>query len=349
MYKSFHFLLIAVWLVLPSLLSGCSKAEKKLQLSGHTMGTTYHITVVTKDAPTPVNVSDAKELKRRIETLLESINQQMSTYLQDSEISQFNRYQKTDWFKVSHDFAFVVDNAQQLSQRTQGAFDISVLPFVELWGFGSKTQYTLPSDKQITALLAETGYDKLHARLQPPALKKDSAGLKIDLSAIAKGFAVDKLSAYLEKQGYLNHLVEIGGEIKAKGKNARGEAWKIAIEQPQQARAAASRILRISDTGVATSGDYRNYYIKDGVRFSHTINPQTGRPVTHKLASVTVVHKSCMIADAYATAIMVMGEIKGKRFILQNSLKANMIIRDADSFKSWSNLLVKYIKKGGDG
>jgi len=321
-------------------LAGCSDSDKIIKISGNTMGTTYHIVVITSEEQgASIN---PKKLKQQIDNLLKIVNQQMSTYQQDSEISRFNHYQKTDWFNVSRDFAFVVANAQKVSQLTQGAFDITISSLVDLWGFGAKTKYTIPSEKQISALLAHTGYQHLDVQDQPASLKKNHSDLNINLSAIAKGFAVDKVSLYLSKKGFKRYLIEIGGEIKASGKNAQNKDWQIAIEQPDQHNSIVrktKKTLSLSNEGLATSGDYRNYYIKDGVRFSHTINPKTGKPIKHKLASVTIFNESTMIADAYATAVMVMGGKEGKVFIIKNKIKAYMIFRENDSFTIWSNLL----------
>lgn len=334
---------IFILFVLTSL-SGCSKPEKKIEIAGHTMGTSYHIIVIASVNSSEENQENLRsKLKLQIDNLLIIINKQMSTYQKDSEISNFNQYRKSNWFNISKDFSYVVEKAQEISKKTNGAFDITVSPFVELWGFGSKIQYSIPTQKQLRVLLAHTGYLHLKVRKEKPALIKDNPSLKIDLSAIAKGFAVDKIADYLSEQGFDNYLVEIGGEIQARGKNDEDKHWQVAIEQPEKKHtnitSPVNKIISISDEGLATSGDYRNYYIKDGVRFSHMINPKTGRPITHKLASVTIIHKSTMIADAYATAVMVMGEKEGKEFILKNNIKANMIIRAGDKFISWSNLL----------
>jgi len=320
------------------------------------MGTTYHIIAIASDSVDTTTIQK-KKLKQQIDDQLKAINQQMSTYQIDSEISQFNRYTKTDWFTVSHDFAFVVSNAQKVSQLTHGAFDITVSPLVNLWGFGTKNQNKIPSNHEISAALDNTGFSHLTVRLQPPSLKKEHLSLTIDLSAIAKGFAVDAVSHFLEEQGFYNHLIEIGGEVKTRGKNTDNKDWQIAIEQPKKTHIAnnnanhnTNKIISVSNLGIATSGDYRNYFIKDGIRFSHTIDPKTGKPITHQLASVTILNKSCMIADAYATAVMVLGENTGKTFILNNNIKANMIIREGDKFITWSNLLDgKNVKKGGGG
>jgi len=333
------------------LLSACAEKDSTIKITGHTMGTTYHISAI----PLNKNRSITQAiLKQQVDDLLEKINQKMSTYQIDSEISRFNRYQKTNWFNVSKEFAFVVAYAQKISRLTDGAFDITVLPLVNLWGFGAKKQDSFPPDEKISAILADIGYSHLDVRQQPAALKKNHLSLTVDLSAIAKGYAVDAISRYLDQQGFNSHLIEIGGEIKAQGKNANNKNWKIAIEEPSGNtslnRKKANRIVALTNMAIATSGDYRNYFVKDGIRYSHTIDPKTGRPITHQLASVTILNKSCMIADAYATAVMVMGGELGKKFIIRNKISANLIIRSGNHFITWSNLLDdKNVKKGGDG
>ncbi len=297
------------------------------------MGTQYNIIVVVqKDQP----IETAALLKQEIDKLLQNINQQMSTYLPNSEISQFNRHKNIDWFPVSKDFAFVVFAANHVSEKTQGNFDITVAPLVDLWGFGSKTQFETPSAKEINQLIQNIGYKRISVRQQPSALKKSNVNLRIDLSAIAKGFAVDKVAAYLHVSGYSDFLVEIGGEVRNQGFNEFGKPWKIGIETPDNKGIKDSLVT--SNMALATSGDYRNYFIKDGVKYSHTLNPATGRPVKHKLVSVTVLETSAMLADAYATAFMVMGDKKGKTFAKKNSIRVNMIVRENDSFETWQNI-----------
>ncbi len=296
------------------------------------MGTQYHITLVS------LQNTNTNKLKAQIDDLLLKINQQMSTYISDSEISKFNQYKKQDWFPVSKDFAYVVASAQVVSKLTHGTFDITVAPLINLWGFGAKTKLTTPTDKQITTALQNTGYQLLEVRSTPPALRKLNNKLRIDLSAIAKGFAVDKIAEFLDQKQVTDYLVEIGGELRNRGFNQKGKPWQIGIETPEKNSSKISQALLTSNVALATSGDYRNYFIKDGVRFSHTINPSTGKPTTHKLASVTVLHKSTMMADAYATALMVLGENKGKDFSKTQNIKVNMIIRNNDyGFSIWKN------------
>lgn len=315
--------------------TACSEPPTKaaIKLHGSTMGTQYHITLIT-----PKNQhANITEIKKQVDNLLLKVNQQMSTYIPNSEISQFNQYNKQAWFPVSSDFARVVASAQDVSKLSQGAFDITIAPLIDLWGFGVTTQLTTPTELQIKSSLQDTGYQQLSVRTNPPALRKLNPNLRIDLSAIAKGFAVDKISDFLNQNNYSNYLVEIGGEIRNRGLNQQEKPWKIGIESPDNTALQVNQALLTSNLAVATSGDYRNYFIKDGVRFSHTINPTTGKPIRHKLASITVLHKSTMMADAYATALMVLGDDKGKTFANTNEIKVNMIIRNNSNFQVWKN------------
>lgn len=316
-------------------LSACSDPDKIIKINGNTMGTQYHISIVSTLDNNQIKPS---ELQHEIELLLTKVNQQMSTYQADSEISTFNHYNKTDWFGVSKDFAFVVATAQQISIITQGAFDITIAPLINLWGFGTEIPHSTPTNIQIKKLIKHTGYKLLNVRINPPALRKFDKDLHIDLSAIAKGFAVDKISNYLKSRGVNNYLVEIGGEIQSRGKNQKGKRWVVAIANPNPEHSTKNQLLKISNQALATSGNYQNYFIKNGVRYSHTLNPRTGYPIKHKLASVTVVHSSTMMADAFATAIMVMGEIKGEKFAQDKNLKVNLIYKDKGSFKTWQNI-----------
>lgn len=317
------------------LFTACSDTDKKstIKFQGSTMGTQYHIVLVL---PNNQHIN-TDELKKQVDNLLLEINQQMSTYIPTSEISLFNQYKQKSWFPVSNDFMQVASSAQSVSKQSNGAFDITVAPLIDLWGFGATTQFTAPTDQQIRTAMKNTSYQLLEVRNSPPALRKLNPNLRIDLSAIAKGFAVDKIWEFLNQNNYSDYLVEIGGEVRNRGLNQRGNPWKIGIEAPENNGLRVNQALLTSNIAVATSGDYRNYFIKDGVRFSHTINPKTGKPIMHKLASITVVHKSAMMADVYATALMVLGDKKGKAFANINEIKVNMVIRNQSGFQSWKN------------
>ena len=320
--------------------TACSKPDSKsvIKFQGSTMGTQYHIVIVPeKNQNDNINESTI-ELQKQVDALLLEINQQMSTYISDSEISKFNRYQQLDWFPVSKDLARVVSSAQAVSKITQGAFDITIAPLIDLWGFGSKVQLATPTDEQIKNALQKSGYQRLEVRNESPALRKRNNALRIDLSAIAKGFAVDTIAEFLNQNQYNDYLVEIGGELRNRGFNPKGKPWKIGIQSPENEAMHIKHRLLTSNLAIATSGDYRNYFIKDGVRYSHTINPVTGKPVAHNLASISVLHESAMMADAYATALMVLGDEKGKAFAKKHQLRVNMVTRGAQNNQHWQNI-----------
>ncbi|MEZ5584997.1 MAG: FAD:protein FMN transferase [Candidatus Competibacteraceae bacterium] len=280
-----------------------SVRDVQVQLTGATMGTTY--TVKIPRVPEPIV---AETLQTELDRLLAKVNRQMSTYDPESELSRFNRNPSTAWVSVSPELLFVVQEAHRVSQLTGGAFDVTVGPLVNLWGFGpTVTDDDIPTDQAITEAQTRVGYHHLQIRDDPPALKKTLPDLSVDLSAIAKGYAVDLLADYLETLDVSDYMVEIGGELRVKGHNAQGASWRIAIEKPTPNERTVERIISLTDQGIATSGDYRNFFERDGQRYSHAIDPTTGRPIRHDLASVSVVHPSTTLADAWATGLIVSG------------------------------------------
>jgi len=295
------------------------------------MGTTFTVKISDTTLPQATN---AEAIEQHINDILTEVNRQMSTYLPDSEISQFNRSRSTDWFPVSSDFASVVQQALEIADMTGGAFDITVGPLVNLWGFGPENRpQRIPSDEEIERAQRLTGYGWIAVRMSPPALKKEIPQLYCDLSAIAKGFGVDEVADYLGNLGVQNYMVEIGGEVRTKGQNPSDRPWQIGVESPDNPTG-IEKIVSISGAALATSGDYFNYFEEAGVRYSHTIDPRTGRPITHKLASVTVIHDSCTMADGLATAINVLGPQAGFEFAQEQELAVYMIVREGDGFSS---------------
>ncbi|TCJ88981.1 thiamine biosynthesis lipoprotein [Cocleimonas flava] len=317
------------------LLVSCSdnNTPRKVVLQGKTMGTSYHITLIT----TQKNQDKQSALQLDIDNLLKDINHKMSTYQSDSEISQFNANPSLEWIPISQDFYDVVDSALLISNLSRGYFDITISPLVNLWGFGPKIKINTPKNDDIKEAMSHIGYQKLGTQKETNSLKKTDPLLTIDLSSIAKGYAVDKVSDYLSSKSIANHLVEIGGEVKAKGKNLSNKKWRIAIENPDADSRAVNSLLELDNTAVATSGDYRNYYVENNERQSHIIDPKTGYPIKHKLASVTVVNPSTMLADAWATTLMVLGEAKGKELVIEQGLSVQMIIRNGNGFTTWKN------------
>ena len=306
-------------------LLGCQQQQPEaLHLAGRTMGTTWSAALLPASGGPA-----AADLQGQLQERLDRINALMSTYDPASEISRFNDQTTTDWFPVSAETAKVVALSGQISELTGGAFDISVGPLVELWGFGAAPRGEHPpSDAQINELLSRVGYRNIEQRLQPAALRKLVPGLRIDLSAVAKGYAVDQLAGLLEKQGVGDYLVEVGGELRIKGQRGDGTPWKIAIEKPQEEIREVATVFPLTGTGLATSGNYRNYYEVDGQRYAHTIDPVSGRPIRHKLASATVLDPSCARADALATALMVMGEERGRKFCEEHRIAAYFLIHE---------------------
>ena len=330
-------LLVILPLILLGLLlfSGCQRQNPNhaIHLSGSTMGTTWSISLLPEKGET-----DLVGLEKQLQQRLDQINALMSTYDPVSEISRFNDQLGTEWFPVSTATAEVVALSLQISQLTGGAFDISVGPLVELWGFGPKERgRQIPTDEQIQALLGRIGYQNLQLRQHPPAMKKQIPLLRIDLSAVAKGYAVDALAGLLRDQGYRNFLVEIGGEMRIAGRREDGTPWRIAIEKPLEGRREVETIFPLTATAVATSGNYRNFFVENGQRYAHTIDPVTGRPARHKLASVTVLDLTCARADALATALMVMGEDQGRRFCEKNRIAAFFLIHEGEGTVTYAS------------
>jgi thiamine biosynthesis lipoprotein len=268
----------------------------------------------------------------------------MSTYRKDSELSRFNQYKGSDPFPVSLEMVTVVKEAIRLSKLTSGALDVTVGPLVNLWGFGPEARPDeVPTDAELAERRKIIGIDNLS--VQDGALQKAIPELYVDLSTIAKGWGVDVIADYIESQGIHNYMVEIGGEIRMKGKNHENTAWRIAIEKPDVNERAIQEIIEPGDMAIATSGDYRNYFERDGIRYSHIINPQTGQPINHKVVSVTALHPSCMTADGLATGLMVLGEKKGIELANQQGLAVFMVVKTEDGFKEVASEAFKsYLK-----
>jgi thiamine biosynthesis lipoprotein len=299
--------------------------------TGETMGTTYTI----KLARSPLTKRDLATLQKRINGTLQRIMNQMSTYNEESEISQFNRHNSTEPFEVSADFDFVVRSSLDLARRSNGAFDPTVAPLVSLWGFGPDGESTTtPSPKRVEEAGKLVGYGYL-SQLGGHKLKKAIGGLQLDLGAVAKGYAVDDVGRLLLQNGVTNFMVEIGGETVVWGRNADDVKWRIGVQRPDIDAVQGEDlqgILHVSGVAIATSGDYRRYSRGAGGQFyPHIIDPRTAKPVSHKLASVTVVGRRCMIADALATALFVLGPNAGMPLVASYSgTEALFIVRNED-------------------
>lgn len=301
-----------------AILSGCAYEV----VTGSTMGTTYAIT-----ANCPDRIPSAA-----VAALLGRIDARMSTYDEASELMRFNRGPVGAWVPVSRELVEVVAAAKTVAEETGGALDPTVAPLVALWGFGASASQDEPDDAAIRSALLSVGHHHLRYRLAPPGLAKDRA-LSMDLSAIAKGHAVDRIGDVLQAAGCRAFLVELGGEIRASGSAPSGGPWRIGVDSPS-GRDQLDEPIRLRDAGMATSGDYRQYAERDGRRVTHIIDPRSGYPVRHRLASVTVVAESARSADAYATALMVLGERDGMRFADDAGVAALFIVRTEEGFET---------------
>lgn len=328
-------------LALVLVLQGCSRAPVEVHLSGPTMGTVWRSTVIL---PADSEL-DAAQVKAGIEAQLEAVNASMSTYRPESEISRFNAAPAGEWFEVSEDFYLVLTAAMAISWQSQGAYDVTVGPLVNLWGFGPDGSVErAPDAAQVAAARERVGQDKLRVEGETLRVRK-LTDLYLDFSSIAKGFAVDQIARWLSGEGVENYLVEVGGEMRVAGRSGRGDAWRIGIEAPETGRIDVARTLRLGNDAVATSGDYRNYFEADGVRYSHTIDPRSGYPVAHELVSVTVVHPSSMLADAWATALTVLGAEHALAVAEAEGLAVYFIEREGEGFRSYHTAaLVPYLE-----
>jgi len=306
------------------------------------MGTSFTIKVTR--LPETVKI---EALKNQIKNLLNKLNGNLSTYEPKSALSLFNQTLNSDWQVIPDSLLTVLVEAQRISELSAGAFDVSVGKLVNLWGFGIEPMgFTVPDESILKKILTTTGYQYLLIDKPVSKIKKQQPTLYLDLSAIAKGYAVDQVALLLEVQGINDYMVEIGGEIRLKGQNISGEGWKIAIEKPTPEKRVIQRVVSISNIAMATSGDYRNFFEFEGRRYSHTIDPRTGYPITHQLASVTILSDSTMTADALATAMMVLGEDEGYQLAQQQNIAALFIIKTAEGFvEKTSSAFIEFFKE----
>jgi FAD:protein FMN transferase len=319
------------------LFAGCG-FQKEVSFSGKTMGTTYHIKVVVGFfAPT-------KDLQKKIDSRLGEINKSMSTFKTDSEISRFNAYQKVgEKFRISDDFLNVMTVAKTVYELTDGAWDGTVKPIENLWGFGnSENKKRIPEKSEIEAFLPDVGFNNIEISTQGYLTKK-KASITLDLASIAKGYGVDQVALLIKANGIKKFLVEIGGEVFASGFRKDGKKWRIGINRPQPGSPVDQvyKVVTLHDKGFATSGDYRNYFELDGNRFSHILDPRNGYPVRNGVVSVSIIADTCTLADGLATAVMVLGRKKGIELVsrLENT-ECLIVVRKQD------NTLVDYLSKG---
>ena len=311
----------------------CNQHDRTIYVRGEAQGTTYNITY---SAPEKTNY------KNEIDSLFKAVDQSLSTYVPGSIISRINR---NDTGVVADKyFIDVFRKAQEISQQTNGAFDVTVAPIVNAWGFGFTKRARIDS-ATIDSLLRFVGYQKI--KLEGGAIVKTNPGMMLDFNAIAQGYTVDLLSSFLENKGINNYLVELGGEVRTKGKKNNGEDWKIGIDQPNETYTEGrplKAIVSLKNKALATSGNYRKFYVENGRKYAHIIDPHTGYPAKHNLLSATVIANDCMTADAFATAFMVMGLEKAKQFLSKDKqlgLEVFFIYDEQGTWKTYTSETLK--------
>ncbi len=290
-----------------SAITGCAQQSIE-KLQGYAQGTTYHISYWSEG---PV---DRKRINNAIETEFGTIDKLLSNYRPDSTIETFNSTENTDSFTVGPEIVALVKVAQTVHQASAGCYDLTIKPLFDLWGFQNETQ-TIPKQAEIDKTMAQIGMEKLET-VDETQLRKKQADLKVDLSSIAQGYSVERISQVLETNGVKNYLVEIGGELKTNGHKPDQQPWRIAVEKPlpgEQKLHKAIDMPKDTPYAVMTSGTYHHYFDANGVRYSHILDARNGHPVTHDLVSVTVIHQNPVIADAWSTALLCLGQKDGMK------------------------------------
>lgn len=320
--------LLCLWALL--ILSGCGQSERfeTVTFSGSTMGTTYNIRIVkTPGAEIP------EDLHQRIEHWLEQVNLSMSTYIDDSELMELNRAPTGEWLPVSEMMAEVLGEAERISILSNGAFDITVGPLVDVWGFGpADASEEPPTEAVVEEIRSRVGFQHLTLRESPPAIRKD-VPVHMDLSAIAKGFGADYVGRQLQSLDLDNYLVEIGGDLTVRGYNQEGNRWRIGVETPSFHRQGVQEAVALNAGGVATSGDYRNFYERGGQIYTHILDPRQGRPIKTSLMSVTVIAENAARADGLATAMSVMGAREALALAEREGIAAYLIVRGKEDLE----------------
>ncbi len=290
---------------------------------GETMGTTYVVKVVAT-----LGDGERPKVARRIAAELDRIDGLMSHYRDDSELSRFNRHESTEPFHVSAETYAVFEEAARVSRATGGALDVTIAPLVDAWGFGPAAAGALPTVSRIAGLLRRVGYEKIELDAELRTVRKRHPSVTADLSAVAKGYGADRVAVALRSLGHERFMIEVGGEVVAAGANGSGVAWRIAIERPIPGPRSFQSVIALHDRALATSGDYRNYREVEGVRVAHTIDPRTGRPLSHRLASVSVVAPTGVRADALATGLLVLGPEAGFDLAELRGIAAMLVVAD---------------------
>lgn len=318
-------------------LSGLAMAETIpfWNLEGETMGTVWHVTLGK-----PNTEISQEEVQQGIEEALREIDTRMSTWKEYSELSRINATEEIDAeIPLSPALAQVLRKALEVAEKSGGAYDITVGPLVNLWKFGPDSENAperFPTDAEIQTAREKVGYAALQLRMAEGSanLKREKTGLSIDLSSIAKGYGVDQVAEVLEQFGITSYMVEVGGEVRVSGKNAQNQPWRIGIETPIPGSQSLYGVVELEKGALATSGDYRNFRLAGEKRLSHILDPRTGRPVEHSLVSVSVQAENCMQADAWATALMVLGPEEGRTVAEREKISALFLIQKGNAIEN---------------
>jgi thiamine biosynthesis lipoprotein len=338
---SFAVLQPVIAVALAAALTGCLHSERIEEFGGPTMGSTYSVKYVRSEG-----VAAQAELKAATEAILAEIDQQMSTYRADSLIEQFNRAPAGTCQAMPPGVLELVRAGNRLHEESQGSFDLTLEPLLDLWGFGPKGQgEAVPSAAQLAAVRQRVGQQ--HLRIDGERLCK-AVDVQVDFNSIAAGYAVDRIVARLADLGVHSYLVEATGELKAAGFKPDGSRWRIGLEAPRDDQRVAQRILKLDGYGISTSGDYRNYFEENGQRYSHTLDPLTGMPVNHKLAAVTVADPSTLRADGLSTLLMVLGPEAGLAFAERNGIAAFFVTREGEGFVTRSSAAFEQLFAAGE-
>ncbi len=306
---SFHQCLPIITLLV--MFQACHRHDES-SISGQTMGTTWSLR----------SVQATEQTRQLIQSHLDQREAMLTHWRKDSAVSRFNDSRSTDWQPVPRELIQIVERARDIASKTDGALDITLAPLIDLWGFGAPgPSKSIPTEAQIAEAKTRFGWQHLQARLDPPALKKDLPDLRINVASVTEGFVIDELITLLKQQGLSDFLLEVGGEVAAIGHAPDHKPWGVGIQTPDATPGDALQTIPLSDLCIATSGNYRHRFEKDGQSYSHLIDPRTGRPIEHSLISVSVIHKSSALADGYATALMVLGPERGRDIADKHGLR----------------------------
>lgn len=306
-------------------LSACGNGDSMESFGGPTMGSTYSIKYVRR-----AGLPAAADVRVEVEKILADIDRQLSTYRSDSDIERFNDLPANRCQKMPASILKLIRVGEQLSEQSEGSYDLTVEPLLNLWGFGPQgREEKVPAEQALAQARQRVGYQ--HLRIEGDQLCKDAA-VEVDFNSIAAGYAVDTIAARLEALGIHDYLAEATGELKAAGKKLDGSSWRIALEEPRDDQQVAERIVAVDGFGLSTSGDYRNYFEQGGRRYSHTFDARTGAPVSNTLASVTVIHPSALMADCLSTLLLILGPEHGWDYAEKHDIGAFFVIRADTGF-----------------